>query len=175
MMNINQEQLNKYLDSFALDPGFDQFASLCRANEIVLQILSDGLDLYINYLLGKQGYGDLPVLANRGELKGSRWEVSYPYPLGACGSCGNCKGDRIREYANRFETKPFVIFIGDGLSDRCATKAADWIFAKNDLADYCVDHNIEFNSFETFDEISRMISTSGRFRNKSIEQENRDK
>lgn len=173
LIRLNEQQFHDFLDSFTLDPGFSRFEQHCRAGSVELHIISDGLNLYIEYLLKKNGFSHLPVLANLARLEEDRMVIEYPYEMGACGICGNCKGDRLREYVNQAEDRPFMIYIGDGFSDRCATKAADWIFAKNDLADYCQSHNISFNSYDTFDDISRAILTSGRFDNNSPEQEGR--
>ena len=35
-----------------------------------------------------------------------------------------------------------IVFVGDGLSDRYAAAAADLVFAKDRLAEYCVAQNI---------------------------------
>lgn len=173
LIRLNQQQLTDFLDSFTLDPGFAQFEQQCRANEVELHIVSDGVNLYIEYLLEKHGFPHLPILANLGRLINDRLLIDYPFAMGACGTCGNCKGDRIREYVESATDKPFLIFIGDGLSDRCAAGIADTVFAKNDLADYCQKHNISFNSYDTFDDISRAILTSGRFNKNSTEKEDR--
>lgn len=173
LIRLNDKQLHDFLDGIALDPGFASFDRQCRANEIELHIISDGLDLYIEYLLNKHSFSHLPILANLGRLDGDRLLVDYPFEMGACGICGNCKGDRIREYVDRAADRPFIIYIGDGLSDRCAASAADSIFAKNDLADYCKNNNIPFNLYDTFDDINLALIKSGRFNSKVPEQEGR--
>jgi 2-hydroxy-3-keto-5-methylthiopentenyl-1-phosphate phosphatase len=45
------------------------------------------------------------------------------------------------------------VFVGDGFSDRAAAHAADLLFAKDKLADYCVESNLPFEPFSTFDDI----------------------
>ena len=173
LIQVTESQLHNYLNTFTLDPEFTRFEQLCRQNSIDLHIVSDGLDLYIKYLLEKHNFGHLPVMANTGRLENDRIIVDYPYEMGVCGICGNCKGDRIRQYLDQADDQPFIIFIGDGLSDRCATTVADQIFAKNDLAFYCKNSNIQFNSFDTFDDIIRVVETSGRFNNNPPEREDR--
>ena len=44
----------------------------------------------------------------------------------------------------------FTIFIGDGKSDTDAVKAADQVYAKSDLLEYCLSHNIPVEGFEDF-------------------------
>jgi 2-hydroxy-3-keto-5-methylthiopentenyl-1-phosphate phosphatase len=50
-----------------------------------------------------------------------------------------------------------VIFIGDGLSDRFAARAADVVFAKRQLLSYCREHDIICQPFETFAEVETQI------------------
>ena len=48
-----------------------------------------------------------------------------------------------------------VVFIGNGLSDRCAVGEADWIFAKEYFAAYCAERGAAYTEFHTFTDLSR--------------------
>ncbi len=162
LIKITEPELSDYLMQFELSPGFIEFEKLCQANDTELIILSDGLALYIRQILGRHGFGHLPVMANEAIFNGDKLEVSFPYDLGQCGICGNCKADRITEHLAACNDDPFTVFIGDGLSDRCGVKKVDQIFAINDLAKYCQAHSIEYNAFDSFNDISRQLIAEDR-------------
>ncbi len=47
----------------------------------------------------------------------------------------------------------WAVFIGDGMSDRCAVDTADWVFAKGTLATYCRQRGIQYTPFATFADV----------------------
>ncbi len=150
-----------FLDSFELDSGFVGFEELCRSNNTPLVVLSDGLDLYINLMLKKHGLGHIPIHSNAGRLENGGIRVEFPYALGACGRCGNCKGERIAEYRAAKGKECRVVFVGDGLSDTCAASGADLLFAKKDLKQYCVEQNIGYFGYDTFDDVASQLLKAG--------------
>ena len=151
-----------YLDTFELTRGFPEFEERCRLSGVPLIIASDGLDLYIEHILKRYGLSRIPVLCNIGRVRDGAVEIEFPYPLGACGRCGNCKGERIAEYRGSRAEDVEVVFIGDGLSDTCAIDQADLLFAKKDLARYCEANNIAYTTFDTFCDITRVLTEQGR-------------
>ena len=48
---------------------------------------------------------------------------------------------------------PGPVFVGDGLSDRCGARAADVVYARDDLAAWCTRQGIEFRPFATFADV----------------------
>ena len=154
MFKGDEAEVRTFLDEFELNAGFVEFARLCEVNSVPLIILSDGLDLYIRHILSRHNLSHIPFRANTGRLENGGIKVDFPYPLGACGRCGNCKGERIAEYRAGIEGECRVAFIGDGLSDTCAIAQADLLFAKKDLKDYCINKNIPYYSFDTFVEVT---------------------
>ena len=143
---------------FALDQPVDAaFAPFVRraidAGRRV-RVVSDGLDVYIRAILEREGLGALPLEANRVRFAGDRLLPSFPFAGRGCGSCGNCKGGAVE--AARGDGP--VIFVGNGLSDRCGARAADIVFAKDDLAAFCRDERIPFHPYETFDDVDATIT-----------------
>ncbi|MGD8923230.1 MAG: HAD-IB family phosphatase [Candidatus Zixiibacteriota bacterium] len=162
MCHAPEDEVYAFLDEFVINPGFVEFEQTCRDEGIPVVILSDGLDIYVNRILKRYELSHIPVHCNRGQLIENRITVEFPYPLGSCGRCGNCKGDRIAEYrADRPEDELFVIFVGDGMSDTCAIEQADLLLAKKDLARYCVEHGIDFISYDTFFDVARVLHEQG--------------
>jgi 2-hydroxy-3-keto-5-methylthiopentenyl-1-phosphate phosphatase len=52
-----------------------------------------------------------------------------------------------------------VIYVGDGLSDKCAASEADVVFAKRDLAAYCDENGVPYTKFEHLDEVAESIAS----------------
>lgn len=154
MFEGTEEQVYTFLDTFDLSDGFVELESLCRADGVPLIILSDGLTLYIRHILARHGVTDIEIHANLGHLRDGQISVEFPYPLGACGRCGNCKGDRIAEYRRSHPEKIHAVFIGDGLSDTCAIKQTDTLFAKKDLKQYCIENKIRYHGYNTFRDVT---------------------
>ena len=144
---VTEEELQEELEKYALTPGFIETARYCKHRDIPLMILSDGLDFYIEYILGKYGLGFVDFRANHMFFTNGSLGVEFPYHEKGCGKCGNCKRWHMNSFSGDGER---VIYVGDGYSDRYAIKSADVIFARRDLAVHCVDEHIEYIPFETF-------------------------
>jgi 2-hydroxy-3-keto-5-methylthiopentenyl-1-phosphate phosphatase len=153
--DLTHEELFDFVDEFTIDPGFPPFVEFCRANNISVHVLSDGLDIYIKRLLANNGLADLPVLTNVARLKNGRLHITWPYYDHTCGECGNCKGYHIRRLRQSGQT---ALYIGDGQSDVCAVGEADMIFAKDFLADYCRRNRIEYLPFDSFYTITQVVA-----------------
>jgi 2-hydroxy-3-keto-5-methylthiopentenyl-1-phosphate phosphatase len=144
---ISEKEMNTELDRFALTRGFVETADYCKNQGIPLMILSDGLDYYIEYILGKYGLSDVEYRANHMYFHNGSLKVEFPYIDKGCGRCGNCKRwhiDTLREDGD------FVIYVGDGYSDRFAIQSADVAFARYDLAEYCEEQGLTYIPFNNF-------------------------
>lgn len=150
------EEFYEFVDGFALDPGFGDLVNLCRAHDLPLYIVSDGLDLYIRHLLNRHGLDGLPVFSNRAIIDDGRLNITWPYADDSCGKCGNCKGYHVRRLKTPSQT---AVYIGDGRSDVCAVPEADIIFAKGELAEYCRKENIDFFAFDDFSTVTETVKT----------------
>ena len=158
MVSTTPEAFYQYLDRHTLDPTFASFVARCRTAEIPLILISDGLDLYITYLLRRHRIPELPLICNRGHLEKDGLRVEFPYPDPGHTGGGVCKGDRIAEYRASDNIDRTVIFIGDGLSDVGAIPETDILFAKKDLRHYCERQNIPYNRFDTFDDVAHELT-----------------
>jgi 2-hydroxy-3-keto-5-methylthiopentenyl-1-phosphate phosphatase len=161
MVHAPAEEILAFLDRFDLDPTFAPFVARCRAADVTLKIVSEGLDLYINRVLSRAGLTDLPVISNVGVFENGRLRIEFPYQNRRCRRCGNCKGERIDEYRESLGTPVVVACAGDGYSDACAAHAADLLFAKDDLERYCQRDNISYNRFTDFDDVAEALARMG--------------
>ena len=151
---VTKEEMVNALDNFELREGFTELIEHCRKNGISVEILSDGLDFYINHILKKNGLGDLTVKSNHMHFEGQSMVMEFPFMEFGCGHCGNCKRyhiEKSRANGNK------IVYIGDGLSDRFAVKSSDIIFARGDLARHCKRNSIEFTYFPDFHTVLRFI------------------
>lgn len=164
MVHASSEEILKFLDQFDIDPGFVEFERQCRQNEIPMIVVSDGLDFYIRHILGRNGLTHLDVTCNIGKLNAHGIQIEFPRTNRECVRCGSCKGEIIQEYCSRLSEPCRTIFIGDGYSDTCATRVADLLYAKKDLERYCLAHDITYNKYDTFFDITRNLTDKGFFR-----------
>jgi len=154
-MLITLEEYQAFLDAhISIDPGFDKFLELARDREISLFIVSGGYHQAVEHILGNKRLQGVQVFAN--SLLGSPYlSISFGTTQPVCdkpfGPCGNCKRDCLASIRQMTDRK--IIFVGDGLTDRCALEEADFVFAKDSLADYCNEHGLQYTSFKDFSDI----------------------
>ena len=51
-----------------------------------------------------------------------------------------------------------LVFVGDGLSDRCASLACDRVFARVGLAAYLDEQGVPYEPYETFFDVAAALS-----------------
>lgn len=158
---VNHREIYPFLDTFELDPGFGQMVALCQNQNIPLSIASDGLDFYINYLLKRFNFGHVPAISNKAVFDGPILKIEFPYDNRECDSCGSCKAERIEELRQKQGNGCKVVFIGDGYSDTCAVRAADIVFAKKDLKEYCDTKELKYYDYETFFDVAKELTVMG--------------
>ena len=134
------------LENVEIRPGF---------HEIVEQydplIVSSGLPQIILPVLEREGLQRLEVRANDAEPSPDGWRVSFRHE-GVCPVCGdNCKRRSLPD------ERPLV-FVGDGWSDRCASLAADRVFARTGLAEYLAEQQVPYEPYETFFDVAAVLS-----------------
>jgi 2,3-diketo-5-methylthio-1-phosphopentane phosphatase/HAD superfamily hydrolase (TIGR01509 family) len=134
-----------------LDPHFVSFYRYCREQGIDVKIVSDGLDFYIKTLLELHHLSEIPFYANCTRFhSGDGMEFSFPFASEECGLCGTCKKKLVQIHRNEYDS---ILFIGNGLSDRCGAGEADFVFAKGSLYHYCIQQDVTCHYFENFHEI----------------------
>ena len=83
--------------------------------------------------------------------------LDFPYFRRPCEhGCATCK-PAVMELLNP-ERAP-AVFVGDGLSDRYAARRADLVFAKNSLAEYCREREIEHVEYERLREVAARLDS----------------
>ncbi|NWF91419.1 MAG: HAD family hydrolase [Syntrophaceae bacterium] len=134
-----------------IDPHFVPFYRYCRDKGVDVKIVSDGLDFYIQTILEIHHLSEIPLYANHTAFqKRDGIDVSFPHSNEECGLCGTCKKKLVQIHRKAYDS---VLFIGNGVSDRCAAREADFVFAKDSLYRFCIDQDITCHFFEDFGEI----------------------
>ena len=155
LTRATREQVLDLASRVPVDPGFDSFLTAAGERGWRVRVVSDGLDLYIRAVLEREGWGHIPVEANGVRFIGDRLLPTFPYTGRGCGRCGNCKAGAVEEATRNGP----VIFVGNGLSDRCGASTAPTVFAKDDLARFCRSEGIDFEPFRSFDDVRRHLLT----------------
>ncbi|MEP6939044.1 MAG: MtnX-like HAD-IB family phosphatase [Rudaea sp.] len=146
LMEMDRAELDRHLDEREIDPAFAAFVRTAQAQGMHVEVLSDGLDYAIRSILARNMLDHLPVTANRLEPVGANgWRLAFPNASASClAASGTCKCARATRFqdASSPSRRRRVLMIGDGASDFCVAGAADFVFAKDKLIDYCRANSI---------------------------------
>ena len=139
-----------------LRPYFKELWLHCQEHGVPMAIVSQGLDFYIEALLEKEGFPQVPVYAvnTRFTPEGITYHYYYAYP--GKESRGNSKGLVVERYQQQGH---HVIYIGDGRSDFEAAARADTVFAHSLLAEECRRQQIPFRPFTDFGDVLAVLNT----------------
>jgi 2-hydroxy-3-keto-5-methylthiopentenyl-1-phosphate phosphatase len=158
-------------EKIALRPGFRELLELCRERGWEFTIVSEGFALHIRTVLERESLQGLRFYSNDLVFVDGRIEVKQysggpegpPLPAGRegssdpsayCGRCGNCKRSHVRRYKDEGYQ---VTYIGDGITDFCPAKEADFVLAKGVLARYCDREGVGYLPFEDFHDVVRLL------------------
>jgi 2-hydroxy-3-keto-5-methylthiopentenyl-1-phosphate phosphatase len=113
-------------------------------------IVSSGLPQLIMPVLAREGV-ELEVRSNFADPAPDGWRVRFRH-AGPCPVCGDrCKRRSLPD------ERP-IVFVGDGWSDRCASLAADRVFARTGLADYLDEQGASYERYDTLHDVAAALS-----------------
>lgn len=154
LLRAAPEELGAFLETIEIDPGFRDFAAFCRKRGLPLSIASDGLDAVICRILSRHGLEDIPVMANRLRSTGPRtYELDFPHASLACVS-----GHGVCKCALASQARRRVLLVGDGASDFCLARRADFVLAKKSLIRHCESLGIAHRGFSRFAEAPALLA-----------------
>jgi 2,3-diketo-5-methylthio-1-phosphopentane phosphatase len=149
------DELHEFIYARRLDPYFKDFHDFARRRGIEVVVLSDGLDYYIEQILLRNGLGSIDFFANRLRIVNDTMKVEFPwYDMLACTECGCCKTHHLFRYR---QEGYYIVYVGNGLSDRCPCESADLVLAKGELLDHCRANNIGAVEFRNFRDVEREV------------------
>jgi 2-hydroxy-3-keto-5-methylthiopentenyl-1-phosphate phosphatase len=156
-LDAGMDDIERFVGGERLDPYFKDFVDFCVRKKYDIQILSDGLDYYIDMLLMREGVGFVPFKANHlvhddGRVNG----IDFPhFDTMECSMCGNCKLHHLEE---KQRAGYFTVYVGNGHSDRCPAEHAGFVLAKGELLDHCRREGISCVPFENFRDVEREMT-----------------
>jgi 2-hydroxy-3-keto-5-methylthiopentenyl-1-phosphate phosphatase len=150
------EDLRDFARRQTIDQGFFALQDACREKSIEVFVVSDGLDYYIEPFLEAHD-AVVNFRSNRLEVRNGERVLSFPHRRETCGACANCKSSHVEAAVGEGK---MIIYVGDGLSDKCAASKADVVFAKGELATYCEREGIPHRVFSGLNEVADFIRSS---------------
>lgn len=146
-VKASREEMEAALDEIEIDPHFPAFLEFCRGHDYCFAIVSDGLEWYIDYILGKHGVGGVDIYANQIHFESGGFRFDFPWYDDEAPMRGVCKPGIVRRYQEKDRK---VVYVGDGMSDFNVIGVADHIFASRELASFARERGVEFTEFDDF-------------------------
>ena len=149
-ISASRAEMESFIDTFELDPGFPSLLKYCLETGIEFVIVSDGLIWYIEYILRQYDIEEVDVYACEIQFEEGGYRFSYPWFDPSTPLRSVSKSTIVRDYQS-WGYK--VIFIGDGVSDFEAVQVANIVYARDVLLDYTNDHGIQAQEFSNMGDI----------------------
>ena len=131
--------------------GLADLVSLARGRGWRILVLSSGFHELIEPVLAREGL-DLELKANRVDPDPFGWRVQWRDEA-VCAVCGEaCKRSSLPAGGE-------ILYVGDGISDRCAALASDRIFATRGLARYLDEQGVSYEPFDDFLDVVAALRT----------------
>ena len=140
-----------------LRPHFGALWQHCQGHNIPVAVVSQGLDFYIEALLEKEGFSQVPVYSVNTTFSADGISYQYRHAYPGEEHRGNSKGLIVERYQQQGH---HVIYVGDGRSDFEAAQRADVVFAHKILAEECQTQGIPFRDFTDFGDVLQALKGS---------------
>jgi 2,3-diketo-5-methylthio-1-phosphopentane phosphatase len=149
-VTVSLEEMTRWvLDHVRIRPGLPELVSLARDRGWGVRILSSGFAELIEPVLASMGVTGVDVLANSVDPRPDGWCVHWRDEA-ICAVCGEaCKRGGLPEGE--------VIYVGDGISDRCAALASQRVFATRGLVRWLTAQGAPFEPFDDFHDIVQAL------------------
>jgi 2-hydroxy-3-keto-5-methylthiopentenyl-1-phosphate phosphatase len=131
--------------------GFTDLVEFAEQRGHRLVVMSAGFRSVIDLVMGDLGLEHLEVVSNEAVFSGDGCTLVFSDDRGElCELCDRrCKRHAMRV---RHEGEP-VVYVGDGISDRCVSGLADLVFARAGLAAWLDERDREYLPFDDFHQV----------------------
>jgi 2-hydroxy-3-keto-5-methylthiopentenyl-1-phosphate phosphatase len=130
--------------------GFPDLIALAQDRGWGVRVLSSGFEEIIRPVLEDIAITNVEILANSVDARADGWRVHWR-DAAVCPVCGEpCKRASLPEGD--------VVYVGDGISDRCAALASSRIFATRGLARYLDEQHVAYEPFDDFHDIIKALA-----------------
>ncbi|WP_246496425.1 HAD-IB family phosphatase [Miltoncostaea marina] len=138
-----------------LRDGFPELVAWAHERGHRLIVFSSGFRSVIEAALEHWGLGHLHVESHEAVFTPEGCRLVWSDRGDRCDECGrHCKRHDLRAHARRGER---LVYIGDGVSDRCGAAMADVVFARAHLARDLAEDGVPFLPFEDFVEVRERL------------------
>jgi 2-hydroxy-3-keto-5-methylthiopentenyl-1-phosphate phosphatase len=138
------------LERVRVRPGLPELVALARERGWGVSVLSSGFEEMIRPVLAAAGVDGVAVFANSIDARPDGWRVQWRDET-VCAECSEaCKRGGLPADGE-------VIYVGDGISDRCAARAAHRVFATRGLARYFDEEDLPYEPFDDFHDVVRAL------------------
>jgi 2,3-diketo-5-methylthio-1-phosphopentane phosphatase len=145
-----EEMTNWVLANVRIRPGLPELVGYVRSLGWGVRVLSSGFVELIEPVLTQAGVGDVELVGNSVDARPDGWRVRWRDET-LCTVCG--------EACKRSGLPPGdVIYVGDGISDRCAALASQRIFATRGLARWLAVEGVAFEPFDDFEDVAAVLT-----------------
>jgi 2,3-diketo-5-methylthio-1-phosphopentane phosphatase len=137
-------------------PNFGRLVDHCKNRRIPLIIVSAGLDFVIQHYLQQNGWEDF-ITVHAPKPHGKADASRYAFPVKHYPDSINFKHDLVRQYTRNGHR---VLFVGNGLADFHAAKAADQAFAikGSRLAQMLSAEGLRHETLDDFNDVIEAIA-----------------
>ena len=140
-----------------LRPGFAELVGWARAHGHRLIVFSSGFRTVIEAALDHWGLDDLEVVSHEALFSPDGCRLVWADRGEVCAECGRrCKRHDLR---GRLRDERLV-YVGDGISDRCGARMAQVVFARDDLARDFSAQGLAFVPFDDFVEVREWLEAA---------------
>lgn len=146
-----EEEMREMILAIGIDPTFHDFLAWLDERQAPIRIVSDGYDYYIDMLLEQEGIRGIPRYCNELNWTDQGAAPVFPFFHPDCErDMAHCKCQRVLEAEGMRR-----VYIGDGISDYCAARRCEQIYAKHNLLEYCRKEGIAHTPFDDFHDVMR--------------------
>ncbi len=156
-MKATKSEMESVLDLVEIDNSLSKLVDFCRTNNFIFAIVSDGLRWYIEYILKRHRFDNIPIYAGEIEFTSSGYKFSFPWFSNETPLYNTSKSSIIKQYRDNGYK---VVFIGDGVTDFQAAEFADTVFAKDELLGYCKKQNVKCYEYYSINDLVEKLDSS---------------
>jgi 2-hydroxy-3-keto-5-methylthiopentenyl-1-phosphate phosphatase len=149
-LRVTRRRAEKYLDGITADPAFAKIVALLRQRGSEPVIVSDSFYFFIDRILKNSGITGLTIFSSQARFHKDRVIPFFLDKGRSCFACANCKKRYLQLPARQQQP---IIYVGDGLSDLCASRLATSVYAKDELARRLKKERSAFLPFRTLSDI----------------------
>jgi len=152
MVKEDEETVLRFVEENArIRDGAKELIDYCTQNGFRFVIVSNGLDLYIKFILSKLGVEGIPVFAAKTRCSPGGMQISYIGPDGRKLSDG-FKAAHMKSFLSQGYR---VAYVGDGISDVPPVKLAERVFARGALLESCRKAGLACAPFDSLKDVIR--------------------